>query len=300
MLRMILFLLTAATLSAGALGAEKGTTGGDLLRMDRGAVILAYTGQYNEQFPASAIIDGRLRDYWASSAHDLAGVQPDSFIIELRRTYRLRTLVVDNRQDDEEQYPGVSAKEVKFYASIQSHKGPWKVITVVKGKPFARTEKQLDKPVAARWLKVEVLSNHGNPSYTEITELEAYGDPVGKEPPPVDPDGVYQTNYGPLFLQVKGNRVEGCYELDKGYVYGTTDGRVFNLNWIEHHGEEKGTAVLVLSSTRFLNGLWYEEGDLSGTWFGNKLKQGSSIGCDPITAAAGVGFNGGELAAGVQ
>ncbi len=270
----------------------------DLLSLDHGAVLLAHTGQYDEEFPANALIDGRLRDYWASGKRHMPGVHPESFVIELDRTYRIRRLVVDNRDDDEMQYPGISAKEVRFSASIRSHKGPWTPIAVVEGRPFERAEKRLEKPVPARWLKVEVLSNHGHERYTEISELEAYGDPVGDPPPPEPADGVYQTNYGPLLLEVKGRRVEGCYELDKGYVYGTTDGRVFHLNWIEHKGEERGTAVLVLSSTGFLNGLWYEEGRLSGTWFGNKLPKRSKIGCDPVTAAAGVGFEAAKLADG--
>jgi len=296
--RMTIPILAAFALAVVTPGRADEDGSGDLLRLDRGAVILAHTGQYDEEFPANALIDGRLRDYWASGKRHVVGFRPDSFIIELDRPYLIRRLVVDNRDDDEMQYPGISAKEVRFSASTESHTGPWTPMAVVEGKKFGRAEKVLEKPVAARWLKVEVLSNHGHRLYTEISELEAYGEPLGDPPAGVEPGGVYQTNYGPLMLKVTGNRVEGCYELDKGYVYGTTDGRVFHLHWIEHRGEERGTAVLVLSSTRFLNGLWYEEGNLSGTWFGNKLPDRETIGCDPVTAAAGVGFTAGELAAG--
>jgi hypothetical protein len=268
----------------------------DLLTLDHGAVLLAHTGQYDDEFPANALIDGRLRDYWASGKRQLRGFHRDSFIIELDRPYLIQRLVVDNRDDDEMQYPGISAREVRFEASTQSHTGPWKPVATVMGKKFGRAEKVLERPVPARWLKVTVLSNHGHKLYTEISELEAYGQPLQERPPhEMQPDGVYQTNYGPLLLKVKGGKVEGCYELDKGYVYGTTDGRVFHLNWIEHRGEERGTAVLVLSSTGFLNGLWYERGNLSGTWFGNKLGSEARIDCDPVTAAAGVGFQSGKL-----
>ncbi len=271
----------------------------DLLRLDHGAVLLAHTGEYDAEFPANALIDGRLQDYWASAKRHLEGFRPDSFIIELDRTYRIHRLAVDTRDSDEMQYPGISARQVRFSASTVSHAGPWKPMAVLEGRRFDRVEKRLDRPVEARWIKVEVLSNHGHPHYTEISELEAYGEPVAQAAQAKqDPSGIYQTNYGPLLLKVEGDRVEGCYELDKGYVYGTTDGRVLRLNWIEHGGEERGTAVLVLASTGFLNGLWYEAGKLSGTWFGNKLPEGETIDCDPVTAAAGVGFDAGKLAAG--
>jgi len=113
---------------------------------------------------------------------------------------------------------------------------------------------------------------------------------VGEPEPFLDPNGVYQTNYKALKLQVDGNKVTGCYELDKGYVHGTTNGRVFDIEWIEHKGEEHGRALLVLSSGGFLNGLWYEKGIMKGPWFGNKLKDQHAFECDPISAAIDVGF----------
>ncbi len=297
MVRAVLLVQVLAVL-ASPVWAQGDADGRDLLRLDRGAVILAHTGQYDEEFPASALIDGSLQDYWASVRRHVQGFRPDQFIIELDRVYRLRRLVVDNRDNDELQYPGISAREVRFSASTRSHTGPWKPLGVVEARPFGRAELALTEPAKARWLKVEVLSNHGHSAYTEISELEAYGEPVDEVVFQPEATGLYQTNYGPLLLEVDGDRVEGCYELDKGYVYGTTDGRVFQINWIEHRGEERGTAVLVLASTRFLNGLWYEEGKLAGTWFGNKLPEGETIECDPVTAAAGVGFTPGQLAAG--
>jgi len=213
----------------------------------------------------------------------------------MAQQYSLNKLAVDNREVDEEAYPGVSARKIRVSASTVSPTGPWHPVTTMEAAQFSRKELLLPKPVAARWLKVEVLSNYGDPSYMEINELEAYGKPMGTKQPPMDPNGVYQTNYRLLKLEVDGNRVTGCYELDKGYIHGTTDGRVFNIEWIEHKGEERGSALLVLSSGGFLNGLWYEDGILQGPWFGNKLRTGHKIECDPVTAAMGVGFNASTL-----
>jgi len=272
-------------------GAAAQTKDRNILLMKNGGVILAHTGQYDKEFPVNAMIEGNLHNYWASGKPGLRGWAPQSFVIELERQYALTRLVVDNREIDEEAFPGVSARKVRFSASTESSQSGWQPVASMEAAQFARKEVILDKPVRARWLKVEVLSNYGNKSYTEINELEAYGKPVGDKAPFIDANGVYQTNYNLLKLQVDGNKVTGCYELDKGYVHGTTNGRVFDIEWIEHKGEERGRALLVLSSGGFLNGLWYQKGIMKGPWFGNKLQGQQTIDCDPVSAAIGVGFN---------
>ena len=273
------------------------TAGEDILTLHKGTMILTHTGQYSDKFPANALIDGQVIPFWASSKRNVQGFRPDSFIIELDRPYRIRRLVVDNREDDEMYYPGISARKVRFSVSTESSTGPWKAVAVVEGKKYDRSEVELEDPAVAHWLKVEVLSNYGHPLYTEISELEAYGEPLADKPvPEIDPSGVYRTNYGLLMLKVKGDKVEGCYELDKGYVHGTVNGRALEIEWIEHRGEERGTAILVFSSNGFFNGLWYEDGKMMGPWFGNKLPDREPIKCDPVTAAAGVGFNTGTFA----
>lgn len=262
----------------------------NILLMKNGGVILAHTGQYDKEFPVNAMIEGNLLNYWASGKPGPKGWTPQSFVIELDREYELSRLAVDNREIDEKAYPGVSARKLRFSASTESSQSGWQPVSLMEAAQFGRKEEILDKPVRARWLKIEILSNYGNKSYTEINELEAYGKPVGDEPHYIDPNGVYRTNYQLLKLQVDGSRVTGCYELDKGYVHGTTNGRVFDIEWIEHKGEERGRALLVLSSGGFLNGLWYHEGIMKGPWFGNKLQGQHTIDCDPVSAAIGVGF----------
>ena len=289
------FLVGLAVLLCGAdAGAAPGAVAQakdrNILLMKNGGVILAHTGQYDKEFPVNAMIEGNLLNYWASGKPGPKGWTPQSFVIELDREYELSRLAVDNREIDEKAYPGVSARKLRFSASTESSQSGWQPVSLMEAAQFGRKEEILDKPVRARWLKIEILSNYGNKSYTEINELEAYGKPVGDEPHYIDSNGVYRTNYQLLKLQVDGSTVTGCYELDKGYVHGTTNGRVFDIEWIEHKGEERGRALLVLSSGGFLNGLWYHEGIMKGPWFGNKLQGQHTIDCDPVSAAIGVGF----------
>jgi hypothetical protein len=290
-------MFTLLLMAAAFIGRPGAAAEGDILQLERGAMIISHTGQYDDQSPANALIDGSNVPFWASAKRNIKGFRPDSFIIELDRPYRIHRLVVENTENDEMYYPGISARNVRFSVSTRSSAGPWQPVVVIEGKKYGRSEVRLDEPVDARWLKVEVLSNYGHALYTEISELEAYGEPLIDRPLlEMDPSGVYRTNYGLLMMKVQGDRVEGCYELDKGYVHGTTNGRVFDIEWIEHRGVERGLATLVLSSNGFLNGLWYEDGKMMGPWFGNKLPGQATIDCDPVTAATGVGFNAGAIA----
>ncbi|WP_041066253.1 discoidin domain-containing protein [Thiolapillus brandeum] len=267
----------------------------NVLAMKNGGVVLAHTSQYDKEYPVNAMIDGSLENYWASGKPSPEGPYPQSFVIEMDQVYALEKLVIDNRETDEEDYPGVSAREVRFSVSATSSREGWKPLLTVQALQFGRKEIRLPKPVNGRWLKVEIMSNYGNPMFVEINELEAYGQPVGKKAPFPDANGVYQTNYQLLMLEVDGEEVTGCYELDKGFVYGKTNGRVFDIKWVEHKGKESGTALLVSSSDGFLNGLWYEDGIMKGPWFGNKLPDRATIQCDPVSAAMGVGFNASTL-----
>ncbi|WP_456446255.1 discoidin domain-containing protein [Thiolapillus sp.] len=285
-------LLLAGLLTANA---EPPAAQVNVLAMKNGGVVLAHTSQFDKEFPVNAMIDGSLENYWASGKPSPGGWYPQSFVIEMDQVYALEKLVIDNRETDEEDYPGVSAREVSFSVSTTSSRSGWQPLLTVQAVQFGRKEIRLPKPVEGRWLKVEVRSNYGNPLFVEINELEAYGKPVGKKAPFPDPNGIYQTNYQLLMLKVDGEDVTGCYEMDKGFVYGKTNGRVFNIKWVEHKGKESGTALLVLSSDGFLNGLWYEDGIMKGPWFGNKLPDRATIQCDPVSAAMGVGFNASTL-----
>ncbi|WP_456372823.1 discoidin domain-containing protein [Thiolapillus sp.] len=290
-LKLVAQLLILVMLGPVVAVAEEPAASVNVLAMRNGGVVLAHTSQYDKEFPVNAMIDSSLENYWASGKPSPGGWYPQSFVIEMDQVYALEKLVIDNREIDEEDYPGVSAREVRFSVSDVSSREGWRPLITAEALQFDRKEILLPRPVKARWLKVEIHSNYGDPNFVEINELEAYGKPVGKKRPFLDANGIYQTNYQLLMLKVDGEEVTGCYEMDKGFVYGKTNGRVFDINWVEHKGKESGTALLVLSSGGFLNGLWYEDGIMKGPWFGNKLPDRASIDCDPVSAAMGVGFN---------
>ncbi len=272
--------------------AEAKSVPGDLLLMQRGAIVLSHTGYFDNHMSPPCIIDGTTDKYWASSEGFKARPYPHYFIIELDRAYALQRLAVSNVDNDEPDFPGVSAREVVFMGSTESAETGFEKLATIQGKQYGRAEVTLSKPVNVRWLKVLIKSNHGNEYSTELSELEAYGKPVGDIPTHPDLSGVYMTNYGLLRIAVNSDRVEGCYDLDAGYIWGTTDGRTLNIDWVEHKGKEKGKATLVLAGNgSFLSGLWWENGVVMGPWYGQRQPQPSEIECEITSAASGVGIN---------
>jgi len=281
-----LLLVVAGNACLAAPAAVAIDASGDILLMQRGAIVLSHTGYYGKELPPPGIIDGTTDEYWASSIKPY----PHYFIIELDRTYAIQRLAVSNVNNDEADEPGVSAREVVFMGSVESDRTGYTELATIQGKQFDRAEITLPEPVHVRWLKVVVKSNYGNKTTTEVSELEAYGDPVGEAPEHPGLDGVYLTNYGLIRIVAKGNRVEGCYDHDAGYIWGSTDGRALQISWLEHKGTEKGVATMVLAGNGdFLSGLWWTDGVMMGPWFGQRVRNFADIKCDPASTARNLG-----------
>jgi outer membrane protein OmpA-like peptidoglycan-associated protein len=110
--------------------------------------------------------------------------------------------------------------------------------------------------------------------------LEARGTPIGTPPPRPLISAVYDTNYGPLYLVQSGSSVSGCYYAGDGKVTGSTDGRIINFEWREKKGTSTGSALMVLTSKGdFLNGVYYRNGVIQGTWFGTRGRKTAD--CSP-------------------
>jgi hypothetical protein len=271
----------------------------DLLDMQSGAILLSHPGQFNEELPAVALIDGTT-DYGWSSKRNLP--LPASFVIELADTYLVERVAADNSGNDESFFPGISARGVRFSGSVSGPTEGFAEFAHTEVPPGGRAEAVLAEAVPVRWIRVTIESNHGLSSFTELMELEAYGRPAGPAAGPASIDGHFMSNYRMVQFRRAGDKVEGCYDLDNGYLWGRTDGRVMWIDWREHGGKQAGTAVLVMSgSGDFFNGLWYEQGKLSGTWFGTRDPERRCL-CDIDRLAAEIGPNSeaGGAAASVQ
>jgi len=265
----------AAAAGTGATPAARANL--DWLDLAAGAIVLSATSEYDDKrWSALGLIDGLPDVGWASTKGHPRG---NVFVIELRRPVRLERFVIDTREDESERYPGISARA--FRLSGKARRGePWRMLLEGKARAHARSVFEVPPGPAVRLLRLEVLDNHGRDDYVEIMELEAYGRPEGPEPANAPVAGVYDTNYNLLRLHQTGDRLVGCYDWDHGRITGRTDGRVIRAQWFED-GNQHGTALFVLDSTgERLSGVWYENGELQGSWRGTRVRDGRRPQCE--------------------
>ncbi|MGD8389599.1 MAG: OmpA family protein [Desulfobacteraceae bacterium] len=260
----------------------------DLLDLASGAVLLSSTESYDEDWAALLVLNGTPKGGWCSPE---GKAFPHKFVLELSSEHRITEFCIDNTHAQESGYPGISARALRLSTSSVSSKEGFQLAhkgEAAKGKRSCFT---LDPPVQGRWLKLEILSNWGNPAYTEMMELEAYGEGTGRLTDQAPVNGVYKTNFNLMWLQQSGTDVEGCYDWDNGTLTGSTDGRVIRFQWVED-GPQIGTAVMVLTADgSVLNGLWYEQGVYRGLWFGNRALKAEVPACRALIKDNAIGHS---------
>jgi outer membrane protein OmpA-like peptidoglycan-associated protein len=250
----------------------------DLLTLASGAVVLSRSSEYGGgQWSALALLDGTPTLGWCSAEN---APFPHEVLVELARPTAIESLVLDAGQAQEANYPGISPKDVEVQASNVSPTEGFNPILKVQLPKGTRQEFRLNSPVTARWLKFIIRSNWGNANYTELMEVEAYGQPLSGTVVQAPLSGLFKTNYGLLQFDQAGNTVKGCYYEGAGVLNGNTDGRVVQFEWRQDHGQKVGTALMILSSKGdFINGFWYQNGSLMGSWFGERAKAGETTSC---------------------
>jgi outer membrane protein OmpA-like peptidoglycan-associated protein len=249
----------------------------NVMSMAGGAVLLSSTGEYNGGWMALNLFDGTTQRGWCSPENSPL---QQAFVVELAQRYHLTSIVLDNTGTQESGYPGISARSVELWGSNVSADSGYKKMATLEAVKGARKEFSLPPGTEANWLKLVVVSNWGHKQYTELMEVEAYGTPAGPAPQRPSLSGVYDTNYGPLQLTRDGNRMTGCYYNGNGQITGATDGRTINVEWRQGDGSTHGTALMTLSARGdFLNGVWYQNGMLEGSWFGTRNPKSGKV-CD--------------------
>lgn len=248
------------------------TEGYDWLDLANGAVVLSATSEFDRHsWSALGLLDGTGKTGWASRKGE---VGPNTIVVELARPVTLHRFVVDARGVDG---PNRGARAFELHGSAASATQGFRRLLAAEVPKDGRGEYAVKNAAPVRWLKLIVKSNWGASDYTEVMELEAYGEATGRATG-TDVSGVYATNYGALRLTQQGNRVSGCYWSD-AVVEGSTDGRVIRFEW-RQAGTRTGSAIMVLNAANDrLNGQWYEHGRMQGSWFGEREKPGTTTRC---------------------
>jgi flagellar motor protein MotB len=253
----------------------------DYLDLASGAIVRSYSSQARtETYSAMTVIDGTPVTGWSTEE---GAPFPHSLVIELAQPVRLSMVAIDNSAAEEGGYPGISARAFSLAVSTAGPGGPFERVLEAEADQGSRSEHPLASPAQAQWLRVSITTNWGHPRYTELMELEAFGEAT-RAVTATDLDGVFDTNYGLLRFQTIGSSVAGCYDWDQGTLLGSRTDRVTRFEWREDGGGQVGTAILALSEAGdFINGLWYEEGRLRGFWIGERVTDGREPVCEVRT-----------------
>jgi outer membrane protein OmpA-like peptidoglycan-associated protein len=148
-----------------------------------------------------------------------------------------------------------------------------------------RKEYPLPAGSHAKQVKLVVTANHGNAEYTEIAEVDLFGNRAAPVAPAMIA-GTYKTNYGPMRFVQEGDEVFGCYDwTERAEVWGTVVGRNARVTWYEERSGEsvrEGTATFAVAPDgESIWGVWYEGGSLAGEWTGPRVGEGEGPKCTP-------------------
>lgn len=101
---------------------------------------------------------------------------PHIAVIELPKAVWLTTFVFNNFIVDEQAYPGISARGLRLEVSTT---GPHEGFETVASFDLERNKNNQEvriTPQQARWVRIVITSNWGNPTWTELGQLSAYDD----------------------------------------------------------------------------------------------------------------------------
>lgn len=197
---------------------------------------------------------------------------PFEFVIELAESYSITRLEFDTRVEN---YPGIAAKNVKVGFSLKSPTEGFDELV-----EYTLEENKLNRfetePIQARWVRLEITSNYGNPKWTELNEFKVFGHPRHERVKPIDISGTWETNWQKINFSQNGNSFTATYSYDKSnssVISGrVSDGKI-DRNKLEFRWEEnsnlRGKAVLYMNEEgTLLSGKWWNDAraDDFGLW----------------------------------
>ena len=213
------------------------------------------------------LLDDSPSSGWANAT---GKVHNNVFVFEMAAGATLESFEFDNASVDAE---GAAAKDILVEVSSKSASEGFAPVLqttladITDGQKF-----KAEKPLPGQWLRLTIKTNYGNPEYTEIFGVRAYGNrpEPGKSP---DISGTYSTSYADFHVRQQGTALAGCYEYNDGLLDGAIEGRVMKITWQEGP-KSKGPAIMVFAGDgKSFKGFWWHDkaqGNPAGTWDGSK------------------------------
>lgn len=160
---------------------QKGTGIGpaNLLSKKAGAKIVSYSSNYGGAWDVENLIAGKefgTKEELPVWCTDTDEPFPHWVVIELPDTLWITTLIFNNYLPDEPSYPGISAKNIQIQVSKQSAVEGFRTVASFELERNKNNQEVRIEPTEARWVKIIITSNYGNPHWTELGQLGAYDD----------------------------------------------------------------------------------------------------------------------------
>ena len=272
-------------LSAGAVTA--GET--NLLALGEGTLPVLEPSSYSGWGPVN-ILDDAPDSAWASEEGNVAN---NVFVFEMVAPGTIDAFEFDCTGLDGK---GRGAKGVTVEISSTSRDAGFERVleaSLVEGKAGQRFP--VGKKIGGTWVRLVIVSNHGDPKYTELGGIRGFGRrsaAAAATMPAIT--GTFETNWNAFHLRQQGTAISGCYEHDEGLFEGTVEGRTAKLTWSQDGGKKRGPAVFVFSPDgKSFRGYWWYNTDrerkVDGDWTGTLA--GADVGSCPHWS----GSVGGEL-----
>jgi outer membrane protein OmpA-like peptidoglycan-associated protein len=202
---------------------------------------------------------------WCSGAASRA---PYVFVFELSEDFTINKLAFNTFCQKE--YTGISAKDIKIEFSTTSAKTGYTAAV-----PFLLEQNKINTfdiaGTKARWIRLTITTNHGNPQWTELMEFEAWGDYSATSVKTLSTTGVWNSNFDWISLNATANgKIYGCYKWSRGELYLTkADRTAYRFTWKQIDDGQEGWCILVMNKEGTkLNGVWGVKSDTTkfGCW----------------------------------
>ncbi len=259
----------------------------DMLSFQQGTLPAVEPSTYGGWTALNMLDDEPSTGWAAESGH----IKDNAFVFELAdATVTFERFELDTSNIDGD---GRGARHVVIEtSSTGKDKG---FVEVARGELADRKDKQVlvaTKKVPARWVRLFVADNHGDPEWVEVMGFRGYA-PRPAPAAPLAVSGTFESDYGLFHLRQQGTALVGCYEHDEGLLEGSIEGRVMKLTWHEAGGpDDKGPAIMILAADGSAFRGWWWSGTTvgspggAGTWDG-KRKSGTVGTCPHWSGSVG-------------
>ncbi|MDQ4121496.1 MAG: OmpA family protein [Acidobacteriota bacterium] len=224
----------------------------NLLAFSAGTLIVDKTSESSEDKARYAIDEASF--YWQTED---GRIENQSITLELPAPTVLKTIGFDTSQPT--YYDNRAAKDVLVEVSQNSPvEGFQKILAATLTPDKDGQNFPVEREIAARFVRVTAINNHGSSKRILIKEVRGYGE---QEPRAQIPNvsGTYSFgDFGELHLKHEGASVVGCYQYNEGVVEGTIDGRALSLVRTEAGGATRGFAVVnfVENGKKIISTVW--------------------------------------------